>query len=120
MIGLLIGVITFLMIGIFHPVVIKGEYHFGVQKPCYFFIALGIISTVLAFYIPNLIASIILGVLACCAFWSIKEMKEQEERVLKGWFPENPKRSAYYEIKRVEFFKTHPEFKAMYEAKNKA
>ena len=24
--------------------------------------------------------------------WGIKEMKEQQERVRKGWFPRNPKR----------------------------
>lgn len=120
MTGLFIGFITFLLIGIFHPIVIKGEYYFGVKKPCYAFIFVGLLSTALAVYLPNFIASIIFGVLACCAFWSIKEMKEQEERVLKGWFPENPKRSEYYASKRVSFFEAHPEFKAMYEAKNKA
>ena len=27
--GLAIGVATFLIIGLFHPLVIRGEYHFG-------------------------------------------------------------------------------------------
>ena len=119
MTGLLIGVITFLMIGIFHPIVIKGEYYFGVKMPCVIFIVLGIFSTIAAIFIKDLIFSIILGVLACCAFWSIKEMKEQEERVLKGWFPENPKRSDYYEERRHAFFDKHPEFRYMYEKKPK-
>ena len=30
--GLIIAIITFVVIGIFHPIVIKGEYHFGLQK----------------------------------------------------------------------------------------
>ncbi|MDE5646381.1 MAG: DUF4491 family protein, partial [Muribaculaceae bacterium] len=29
--GLSIGVATFLIIGLFHPLVIKGEYYFGVR-----------------------------------------------------------------------------------------
>lgn len=118
--GLIIGIVTFFMIGIFHPIVIKGEYYFGVKLPCVCFIIVGICSTILSLVFSKLIVSIIFGVLACCAFWSIKEMQEQEERVLKGWFPENPKRSAYYANKRITFFKKHPEFQAMYEAKNKA
>ena len=117
MIGLGIGIITFLLIGIFHPVVIKSEYYFGVRKPCYVFIFIGILAIVLAVFIENLIMSIIFGVLACCSFWSIKEMREQEERVLKGWFPENPNRQHYYNEKRESYFELNPQFKAMYEAK---
>lgn len=30
--GILIGVVTFFLIGIFHPLVIKGEYYFGKKK----------------------------------------------------------------------------------------
>ena len=42
--GIFIGIATFLIIGIFHPLVIKGEYHFGVK--CWWVFALmGIIST---------------------------------------------------------------------------
>ncbi len=29
-------------------------------------------------------------------------MFQQERRVLRGWFPENPKRHAYYEALRKE------------------
>ena len=31
MLGLAIGLCTFLIIGLFHPVVIKSEYHFGTR-----------------------------------------------------------------------------------------
>ncbi len=29
--GLLIGLLAFLIIGVLHPVVIKGEYYFGIK-----------------------------------------------------------------------------------------
>ena len=104
--GLLIGVVTFLLIGIFHPIIIKTEYYFGSRKPMAVFGLAGIISAVLSYFAGNLISSIILGVLACCFFWSLIELKDQEERVLKGWFEENPKRAEYYKARREEFFKT--------------
>lgn len=30
-VGVIIGLATFLIIGLFHPIVIKAEYHFGKQ-----------------------------------------------------------------------------------------
>ena len=36
--------------------------------------------------------SVFLGVLGCTFLWSIQELYEQEERVKKGWFPENSNR----------------------------
>lgn len=33
-----------------------------------------------------------IGGFAFCCFWGIHEMFLQEKRVLRGWFPENPKR----------------------------
>lgn len=101
MTGLIVGIITFLLIGLFHPIVIKAEYYFGTRKPNVFFFIFGFVFIALSvFFRENTILSIILGVVACCCFWSIKEMKEQEERVLKGWFPENPARKDYYDSKR--------------------
>lgn len=94
--GIIIGIITFLLIGVFHPIVIKGEYYFG-TKINIWFIIFGIIFALLSIYTNSLIPSILLGVTSCCCFWSIGEIKEQEERVLKGWFPENPKRKSHYE-----------------------
>ncbi|HIT47433.1 MAG TPA: DUF4491 family protein, partial [Candidatus Cryptobacteroides merdipullorum] len=38
--------------------------------------------------------STIAGVAAFSAFWSIVELFEQEKRVRKGWFPENPARKS--------------------------
>ena len=90
-IGLIIAVITFLCIGLFHPIVITFEYYFGCKKwPV--FAVFGCIFTVASLFMQNTIASSVLGVLACSCFWSIKELFEQRDRVKKGWFPDNPNR----------------------------
>lgn len=89
--GLLVGVCTFLIIGLFHPLVIKGEYYFG-RKVNYGFTVLGILTAVGALLCESLLASSLLAVVSFSSFWSIKEVIEQEERVRKGWFPANPKR----------------------------
>ena len=90
-IGLIIGLATFLIIGLFHPIVIKAEYYLGTK--CWWMFALaGIIFIVLSILIENIILSTILGVFGFSSFWSILELFEQKKRVEKGWFPKNPKR----------------------------
>ena len=69
--GLVIGLATFFIIGLFHPLVIKGEYYFGVE--CWWY-------------------STLLAVWGASSFWSIGELFAQRKRVEKGWFPRNPKR----------------------------
>lgn len=90
--GLVIGICTFLIIGIFHPVVIKAEYYWG-TRCWWFFLFLGLAGTTAAIWVDSLFLSSILGVFAFSCFWSIHEVFEQEERVRKGWFPKNPKRT---------------------------
>ena len=89
--GLLVGLCTFLIIGLFHPLVIKGEYHFGV-KCWWVFLLLGLSCTALSILVSNSTVSILLGVTAFSSFWSILEVFEQRERVRKGWFPKKPKK----------------------------
>lgn len=89
--GLIIGAATFLIIGIFHPLVIKGEYYFGVRI-WVAFLLLGIAGITGSILVTNEIISILLGVFAFSALWGIGEVFEQRERVRKGWFPANPKR----------------------------
>ena len=89
--GIIIGVATFLVIGLFHPLVIKAEYYIGVRS-WWLFLFLGIIAGVASLLIGNLTLSIILGVVAFSSFWSIGEVFEQKKRVEKGWFPANPKK----------------------------
>lgn len=89
--GLVIGIATFLIIGLFHPVVVKCEYYWGTR--CWWvFLVLGLAGTVAALLISSIFWSALCGVFAFSSFWTIKEIFEQEERVKKGWFPRNPKR----------------------------
>ena len=89
--GIIIGVATFLIIGLFHPLVIKAEYYIGV-KSWWLFLLLGILSAIASLLVSELIISILLGVVAFSSFWSIGEVFQQKKRVEKGWFPANPKR----------------------------
>jgi len=89
--GIIIGVCTFLIIGIFHPIVIKSEYYFGV-KCWWVYLIIGLICLAATLFVENIIISSLLGVLSFTLFWSIKEIFEQRERVKKGWYPKNPKR----------------------------
>jgi len=89
--GIIIGAAAFLIIGIFHPIVIKGEYHFGVGI-WWIFLLSGVGLIVWALFAESVILSAILGITGFTCLWSIKELFEQRERVRKGWFPKNPKR----------------------------
>lgn len=89
--GIIVGLATFIIIGIFHPLVIKAEYHLG--KRCWWMFALaGVAFAVLSIFTKSLVWSTITGVTAFSCFWSIHELIEQENRVRKGWFPANPKK----------------------------
>ena len=62
--GLIIAVITFLVIGLFHPIVIKGEYYFGTK--CWWFFALcGVGFIVASLLVEHSILSPVLGVVGC-------------------------------------------------------
>lgn len=89
--GIILGLATFLIIGLFHPLVIKAEYYFGVRFWIVFLI-FGLISTALSLFIEETVLSAILGVFGFSCFWSIKEMFDQAKRVEEGRFPKNPKR----------------------------
>lgn len=88
-IGLLVGLSTFLIIGLFHPLVIKAEYYIGVKSWVLFAVA-GVAFGIASLLAEGLVLSTILGVVAFSSFWSILEVFEQRERVRKGWFPAGP------------------------------
>ena len=90
--GILIGIGTFLIIGLLHPVVIKTEYHWGKGVWPVFLIS-GLACIVGSLFIKSVFFSALLAVLGFSLLWSIRELFEQEERVKKGWFPANPRRS---------------------------
>lgn len=95
LLGLVIGVSTFLIIGLFHPVVIKCEYYFG-TKCWWCFLILGLVGIGLSIWVENVLWSTLLGVFSFSSFWTIKEIFDQKKRVKKGWFPRNPKRKYDY------------------------
>jgi len=90
--GITIGIIAFAIIGIFHPIVIKTEYYFG-KKVWPVFLAVGVLLIGLSLFINSSIISAITGVIGFSSLWSIHEIIEQEERVKKGWFPNNPNKN---------------------------
>lgn len=89
--GIVTGACTFLIIGIFHPVVIKCYYYFG-TRCWWWFLLLGIGAGALSMAVDSLLLSTVLGVVAFSSLWTIKEIFEQRDRVAKGWFPANPNR----------------------------
>ncbi|MCH3940552.1 MAG: DUF4491 family protein [Bacteroidales bacterium] len=94
--GIIVGAAVFLIIGICHPVVIKLEYYYG-KRSWWVLCLAGIIFSAVSIFLKNDVASTIFGAGAFSCFWGIHEIFQQEERVLKGWFPENPARHEYYE-----------------------
>ncbi len=90
--GLIIGAFSFLIIGVFHPIVIKCEYYFT-DRIWPLFLAGGLIFCIAALLAEvHIIISSALAVTGFTMLWCIGELKEQTKRVEKGWFPENPKR----------------------------
>ena len=87
--GIIVGLATFLVIGIFHPIVIKAEYYLG-TKCWWLFLVAGLLFGAASLWVEHLIASTILGVTAFSSFWSILEVIHQHRRVEKGWFPKGP------------------------------
>lgn len=89
--GLITGAATFAIIGIFHPLVIKGEYYFGVG--CWWvFMLMGISAVGASLLVENTLWSTLLAVWGASSFWSIGELFAQRKRVEKGWFPKRPAR----------------------------
>ena len=87
--GIIVGLATFLIIGLFHPIVIKAEYYLGTR--CWWmFVVAGFVFCALSILTANFTISTILGVTVFSSFWSILEIFEQRDRVKKGWFPKGP------------------------------
>ena len=81
--GILIGGAAFIIIGVFHPIVIKAEYHYGTRIwPV--FLLVGVAFSLVSLFVDNTVWAAILGVFGFSSLWSIREMFEQAERVKKG------------------------------------
>lgn len=93
--GLAIAISTFLVIGLFHPIVIKIEYYFG-TRPWWILLLAGLGIIIAALFVSDVVLSAILGVIGASCLWSIGELFSQKKRVEKGWFPMNPRRKDEY------------------------
>ncbi len=89
--GLAIGLATFLIIGLFHPLTIKCHYYFG-TRCWWWFLLLGIAGVAFSVISDDIFLSILAGVGGFSSFWTVGEIFEQEKRVDRGWFPANPRR----------------------------
>jgi hypothetical protein len=94
--GIIIAISTFLIIGFFHPIVIKAEYYTGTRL-WWVFLVVGIASIAGALFIENEIVSSLIGVFGASSLWAIGELFAQKKRVERGWFPMNPRRSNEYQ-----------------------
>ena len=68
--GIIIGIGTFLIIGLLHPVVIKAEYHLG-TKCWWVFLLSGIVCIAVSLIVDLIIVSALLAVLGFSLLWSM-------------------------------------------------
>lgn len=97
--GIIVGAAVFLIIGICHPIVIKMEYRWG-KGSWWVLLLAGLAFLVWSLFMESTVCATIVGAAAFSCFWGIHEILAQEMRVLRGWFPENPRRHDYYEKRR--------------------
>jgi membrane protein len=88
--GLLLGLVCFLCIGAFHPIVVYAEYYFS-KKIAWLFFLIGLSACIASLFLPSLFLSGSLAIFGISCFWSIHELYEQE----KEW-----KRAGFRKIQR--------------------
>lgn len=89
--GFLVGLGSFFLTGIFHPIVKYVEYHYGKQSwPVFFFT--GLILAFASGFFKHTLLTVFAGVVAFALFWCTLEIFKQHKRVIKGQAKANPKR----------------------------
>ena len=88
--AVIVGAASLVIIGAFHPIVIKAEYYFSAR--CWRIFAVSGALFLSAALFTHGILAYILAIVGTACLWSIVELFHQEKRVEKGWFPKNPKR----------------------------
>ena len=79
--GLVIGICTFLIIGMFHPIVVKAEYYWSTR--CWWlFLFLGIAGVISSLCIENVVISSLLGV-----FGRLKKSSNKKNACKRAGFP---------------------------------
>lgn len=78
--GIIVGVYTFIMIGVLHFAVVKIERVIG-SHIWPWFVALGLVIGVASVMVTDVLVSALLGVSGFLFTWSGPELKKQRERV---------------------------------------
>ncbi len=91
--GFYLGLLMLCAIGFGFLWVIKLEYYLGarVWKAV---LGVGVLICLASLFTPSFTLSAILGILGGSVVWGATELSPQEERVQRGLFPANPKRTA--------------------------
>jgi hypothetical protein len=90
--GLFLGMYMLLVIGFGFFWVIRLEYYAGAKiwKPV---LALGLFICILSLFVPDFLGSALLGIFGGSVVWGATELPGQAERVRRGLFPPNPRRT---------------------------
>ena len=86
--GILIGLVTFTIIGLGFPLVIRGERYLGYLWWPYM-MGIGFLMIIASLFISADWLSVVTGVLGATFVWGSTELKEQAVRAELGWFPFN-------------------------------
>ena len=78
--GIIVGVFTFIMIGVLHVAVVKIERVIG-SHIWPWFVVLGLIFGVTSLMVADVLSSALLGVSGFLFAWSGPELRKQSERV---------------------------------------
>ncbi len=84
--GLLLGVVTFFIIGLGFVWVIRGERFLGYLWWPYI-IGLGVLLVLASLFVSSDWGSALLGAVGASLVWGATELKEQAIRAELGWFP---------------------------------
>jgi len=88
--GIIIGLMTFILIGFLHIAVLKVEYHVG-SHVWPVFAVLGVLFIGGSLFASDTVVSGMLGITGFLLAWSAPELIKQRERVEKGWYPKKDK-----------------------------
>ncbi|MCW4013294.1 MAG: DUF4491 family protein [Candidatus Bathyarchaeota archaeon] len=86
--GIILGVITFVMIGILHVAVVKIEQIWGAHLWPWF-VVIGVLMGIGSLFVDDVLVSALLGINGFMFAWSGPELKKQKERVASGYYHEH-------------------------------
>jgi len=89
--GILVGITTFLIIGLGFVWVIRGERYFGYLWWPYI-MGIGFLLVIVSMFVTNVYISALIGALGASFLWGSTELKEQAVRSELGWYPFHEKK----------------------------